>query len=104
MHVSECPHVSKNHVLLFFLITTNKKKTKKFLRTFVRRRRVKKNQRKETLLELELIEVFVSLNKRPDFLQNQCNHITRKFVLISKVYFKVYCLLFLDFLILYYSL
>ena len=69
MHVSECLHVSKNHVLQFFLITTNKTK-KNFLYTFVgiaKKIACEKIQRKESLLELELLKVFVSLNKRPDF-------------------------------------
>ena len=69
MYVSECLHVSKNHILQFFLINTNKT-NKKFLHTFVdiaKETACEKFQRKETLLELELLEVFVSLKKRPDF-------------------------------------
>ena len=93
-------------------------KTKKFLHTFAdiaKETPCEKIRRKETLLE-----VFVSLHKKTDFgkslskiiciifsLQNQYNHITRKCVLISKIYFKVYTnrnycsRSFLDLLILY---
>ena len=59
MHISECLHVSKNHVLHFFLITTNKTK-QKFLHTFVdiaKETAFEKNQTMETQLELELPEV-----------------------------------------------
>ena len=70
MHVSKCLHVSENHVLHFFLITTNKRKTKKILHTFVdiaKETACEKIQKKETLLELEPLEVFVSLHKKLDF-------------------------------------
>ena len=53
-----------------FLDNYKQNKTKKFPHTFVdiaKENASKKIQRKETLLELELLEVFVSLNKRPDF-------------------------------------
>ena len=53
-----------------FLDNYKQNKTKKFPHTFVdiaKENACKKIQRKETLLELELLEVFVSLNKRPDF-------------------------------------
>ena len=66
--MARCLHISKNHVLQFFLITTNK--TKKFLQTFVdiaKETACEKIQRKKTLLELELLEVSVSLSKRTDF-------------------------------------
>ena len=59
MHISECLHVSKHHVLHFFLIATNKTK-QKFLHTFVdiaKETAFEKNQTMETLLELELPEV-----------------------------------------------
>ena len=65
MHVNECLHVSKNHVLQFFLITTNKTTTK-ILHAFVdiaKETVCEKNQTKESLLALELLEVFVCLNK-----------------------------------------
>ena len=68
MHVSQCLHVLKNHVFQFFLITTDK--TKQILPIFVdiaEETACEKIQRKKTLLELEVVEVFVSLNKRPDF-------------------------------------
>ena len=65
MHVSECLHVSKNHVLKFFLIATNK--TKHAFVELAKETACEKVQIKETLFELELLEVFVSLNKRPDF-------------------------------------
>ena len=70
MHVSECLHTSKNHVLQFFLITPNKKKNKTNLHTFVdiaKETVCEKNKRKETVLQLELVEVFVRVNKRLDF-------------------------------------
>ena len=53
-----------------FLDNYEQNKTKKILHTFVdiaKETTCEKNQRKETLLELEVLEVFVSLNKRPDF-------------------------------------
>ena len=53
-----------------FLNNYVQNKTKKILHTFVdnaKETACEKIQRKETLLELELLEVFVSLNKRPDF-------------------------------------
>ena len=52
-----------------FLITTNKTKHKKILHTFVdiaKETACEKIQRTETLLELELLQFFVSLYKRPD--------------------------------------
>ena len=58
MNLSECLHVSKNRDLQFSLITTNKKKKKKILHTFAdiaKETACEKNQRKETLLELELL-------------------------------------------------
>ena len=48
-------------------------KTKKFLHTFediAKKSACEKIRRKETLLELELLEVLVSLNKRTDFLKS----------------------------------
>ena len=105
-----------------FLDNYEQNETKKLLHTFVdiaKEAVCEQIQTKETLLELELLEVFVSLNKRPDFwkslskiiynfsLQNQYSHIKRKYVFISKVYFKVYTYLnycsrlFLDLLILH---
>ena len=53
-----------------FLDNYKQNRTKKFPHTFVdiaKDNACKKIQRKETLLELELLEVFVSLKKRPDF-------------------------------------
>ena len=50
MHVSKYPHISKKRCSPVFLDNYKQNKT-----------------RKETLLELELIEIFVSSNKRPDF-------------------------------------
>ena len=70
MHVSEYLHVSKNHVLQFFLTTKNKNKQKKNSHTLVdiaKETASEKIPRKETLLELELLEVFVKLNNTPDF-------------------------------------
>ena len=69
MHVSECLHVS-TPCSPVFLDNYKQNKTKKFLHTFVDiadETACEKIQRKETLLELEFLEVFVSLNKRPDF-------------------------------------
>ena len=69
MHVNECLHVWKKYVLLFFF-NYEQNKTKKSLHTFVdiaKESAREKIQRKEARLELELLEVFVSLNKRPDF-------------------------------------
>ena len=70
MHVTKCPQLSKNHVLQFLLISTNKTKQKKILHTLVdiaKETACEEIQRKETLLELELLKVLVSLNKRSDF-------------------------------------
>ena len=53
-----------------FLDNFDQNKTKKCLISFVdiaKETACEKNQRKETLFELELLEVFVSLNKRPEF-------------------------------------
>ena len=53
-----------------FLDNYEQNKTKKFLYTFVdiaKETVFEKIQRKDTLLNLELLEVFLSLNKRPDF-------------------------------------
>ena len=53
-----------------FLDNYEQNKTKRFLHTSVdiaKETACEKIQRKETLLELELVEVFVSLNKRPAF-------------------------------------
>ena len=47
-----------------FLNNYEQNKTKNFQHTFVD---IEKSQRKETVLEFVLIEVFISLNKRPDF-------------------------------------
>ena len=61
MHVSECLHLSKKHILQFFLITTNKTKQKKLCTLFAdiaKETACEKIQRKETLFELELLEVF----------------------------------------------
>ena len=107
-----------------FLDNYEQNKTKKILPTFVdiaKENVREKIQRKETLLELKLLEVFVSLKQKTRFLevfiynylqsfllQYKYNHITRKFVLLSKIYFKVYVhlnycsRLFLDHLILCY--
>ena len=70
IHVRECLHVSKNHVPHFFLDNYIQRKTKKLLHTFVdiaKETACEKNKRKEAVLELELLQVFVSLSKRPDF-------------------------------------
>ena len=70
IHISEYLQVSRNHILQFFLITTNKTKQKNFCTLFVdipKEAECEIIQRKETLLELELLDVFVSLNKEPDF-------------------------------------
>ena len=69
MHVSECLHVWKKYVPQFFF-KYEQNKAKKSLHTFVdiaKESACEKIQRKEARLELELLEVFVSLNKRPDF-------------------------------------
>ena len=53
-----------------FLNNYEQNKIKNFLHTFVDityETACEKNQRKETLLELILLEVFISLSKRPDF-------------------------------------
>ena len=53
-----------------FLDNYEQNKTKQNLPIFVdiaEETACEKIQRKETLLELEVVEVFVSLNKRPDF-------------------------------------
>ena len=53
-----------------FLDNYEQNKTKIFLHTFVdtaMETACEKIQRKETLLKLGLLEVFVSLNKRPNF-------------------------------------
>ena len=83
-----------------FLNNYEQTKTKNFLHTFedIAKDTVsEKNQREQTRLELVFLEVFSSLNKWVDFwksylkfihnfsLQNQYNHIRRKFVLISKI-------------------
>ena len=60
-------HVLKNHV---FLDKYKKDKTKQILHTFVdiaKETACEKIQRQDSLLELELLEVLVSLNKMPDF-------------------------------------
>ena len=67
-----CKHVStcfKKTFSPIFLGNYEQNKTK-FLHTFVdiaKETACEKTPRKETLLELELLEVFVGLNKRPDF-------------------------------------
>ena len=56
IHVSECLHVSKNHVPHFFLDNYIQRKTKKLLHTFAdiaNETACEKNQKKEALLELE---------------------------------------------------
>ena len=117
MRVSVCLHISKNYVLQFFLITTNKIKRKNFCTLLVgiaKETAWEKIQRKETLLELELLEVFVSLNKRPYFCKSLSSRasiiniykhpsISIKFVLISTIYFKVYTYLYLWFQIVSWS-
>ena len=69
IHVSECLHVSRNNILQFFLITTQTKQNK-FGTCFVdiaKEATCEQIQINETLLELVLLEVYVSLKKRPDF-------------------------------------
>ena len=56
----------------------NKSKQKKILHTFLaiaKEITYGKIQRKGTLLELELLEVFVSLNKRPDLWKSKIIYI-----------------------------
>ena len=69
MHESECLHASKKPYSPIFLDNCERNKTKNFFHTFVdiaKETTCEKIQRKETLLELKLLEVFVSLNKRRD--------------------------------------
>ena len=70
MRVSECLQVSKKQCSPVFLDNYEQNKTKNFLHSFVdiaKETACEKIQRKETLLELKLLELFVNLNKRPDF-------------------------------------
>ena len=70
MRVSECLHVSKKPCSPVFLDNCEQNKTKNFLHTFadIAKETAHENiERKETLLELKLLEVFVGLNKRPNF-------------------------------------
>ena len=67
MHVSECLHVSRNHVPQFFLMITNKKRNLHTFADIAKGTALEKIQRKETLLELELLVAFFRLNERPDF-------------------------------------
>ena len=68
-----CKRVSKRFKKPFppvFLDNYEQNKTEKFLHTLVdiaKETACEEIQRKETLLELELLEIFVSLNKRSDF-------------------------------------
>ena len=60
---------------LVFLGNYKQNKTKKCMYTFTslaKETACEKKLEKATLLELELLEVFVSLNKRPDFWKSLC--------------------------------
>ena len=79
MHVSKCLHVSKNHVSPIFLDNYEQNKTKKLLHTFVdiaKETACEKSQRKETLLELELLEVP--------------KEVSTKFQISASLYLKLY--------------